>query len=200
MRRSKSFDKDHSAATVRAGPERSVFRFHFRRRDRQVTSHVGEESTASVDGDFAEPIREESEMADANESRRQNVQEEAAKKFLDPKRHHALFIVVDRIAPAEAHLSIRQADQSVIGDSDAVRVITQVLKDVFRAAEWPFGIDDPLLAATLAEKRGKRPWRGQVLQLARETATPRPAKAASSASRNLPRNALAMPLTGRKKS
>ncbi len=54
-----------------------------------------------------------------------------------------------------------------------VSVVAQVTENVFWAAEWSFGVDDPLLATGLAEKFGKRPWCGQIFQLAGKTQFPR---------------------------
>ena len=42
------------------------------------------------------------EMADADESRRQHVQQESAQKFVDSERHQTLLILVSGIAPAES--------------------------------------------------------------------------------------------------
>ncbi len=107
-------------------------------------------------------------MPDADEADRQDMQKEAPQKLLDAKLHHALLVVMGRIAPAKAHLSVRHFDESVIRDGDAMRVIAQVLENVFRATKWSFGVDDPIMAAGLAEEGSKGTRCGQILQLSRE--------------------------------
>jgi hypothetical protein len=42
----------------------------------------------------ATPVRKESEVADAHESRRQNVQQKAAYEFLDRQAHQSLLVFV----------------------------------------------------------------------------------------------------------
>lgn len=96
-------------------------------------------------------VGHESEMPDADEADREDMQKETPKKLLNSKRHHAFLVVMSGIAPAKANQPVGQSDQSVIGNSDAVCVVAQVLKNVLWAAKWSFGIDDPLMAAALPE-------------------------------------------------
>jgi hypothetical protein len=42
-------------------------------------------------------------------------------------------------------------DQSVIGNSDAVCVVAQILKNVFWATKWSFGVNEPIMTAALPE-------------------------------------------------
>src|SRR5262245_42582920 len=40
----------------------------------------------------------------------------------------------------------------MVGDGNAVRVTSEVLKDVLWAAEWPFGVHDPVLSEELSQE------------------------------------------------
>ena len=54
------------------------------------------------------------EVADADESRRQHVQQEATQKFVDRQRHHALPVLMSGIAPAESDHAIGECDESMV--------------------------------------------------------------------------------------
>jgi hypothetical protein len=49
------------------------------------------------------------------------------------------------ILPARTHRGIGDREQPVVGDSDAMSVAGQLVKDVFWSAEGGLGIDDPVL-------------------------------------------------------
>jgi hypothetical protein len=55
-----------------------------------------------------------SEVADADESRRQNVQQESAQEFVDRQRHQTLLVFVSGIAPAERDRAIDECDESMV--------------------------------------------------------------------------------------
>jgi hypothetical protein len=92
---------------------------------------------------FATGGGKESVMADSNEAMGQDVQEKASNKLLHIEGHPFLFVGVLGIAPAEDDFAVHKADQPMIGDSDTMRVGAQIIKDLTRAAEGRFGIDDP---------------------------------------------------------
>src|SRR5690349_2000704 len=106
---------------------------------------------------------------------------------------------MSRIAPAKADLAVLQAQQTVIGDGDAVRVVAEILEHVFRSAERPLGIDNPLVPMALPDHPAKARGAARFRNCPGKRSSPA-ANAASSAARNLPRNALAMAFTGRNQS
>ena len=91
-------------------------------------------------------------MADSNEAMRKNMQEKASNELQHIEGHHFLFIGVFVIAPAEGDFAVHKADQPMIGDCDAMRVAAQIIKDLMRAAEGRFGIDDPFRFAAALKK------------------------------------------------
>ncbi len=56
-----------------------------------------------------------------------------------------LFVLVRIVFPAERDLAIGEVDDPVVGDGDTMGVAGQVLQNMFRSAEWPLRIDDPVL-------------------------------------------------------
>ena len=55
-----------------------------------------------------------SEVADADDSRRQNVQQESAQEFVDRQRLLDAFGFVSGIAPAERDRAIDECDESMV--------------------------------------------------------------------------------------
>jgi len=54
--------------------------------------------------------------------------------------------VVGGVAPAKGNLVVRQCDQAMVGDGDAVGIAAEILQDVLGSAEGWFGVDDPIFA------------------------------------------------------
>ena len=59
---------------------------------------------------------QKTEVPDADESRRQYVQQESAQKFVDSQRHETLLILMSGIAPAEGDHAFRERDQTMVRD------------------------------------------------------------------------------------
>lgn len=91
-------------------------------------------------------VGEEAEVADADQAAWQQVQKEAAQKLIDGQAHDALPVVVRGVSPAEADLAISEGDQPAVGDANAMGVGTEVAESMFRSAEGPLGVDDPVVA------------------------------------------------------
>ena len=54
--------------------------------------------------------------------------------------------MVGGVAPAEGDLAVRQCNQAMVGDGDAVSVAAKILQHVLGSAERWFGVDDPVFA------------------------------------------------------
>ena len=59
-------------------------------------------------------MRQEPEVSDADESRRQHVQQESAQELANWQRHQTLFVLVSGIAPAENDHAIGEGDESMV--------------------------------------------------------------------------------------
>ncbi|HMH07922.1 MAG TPA: hypothetical protein VK579_14675 [Terriglobales bacterium] len=94
----------------------------------------------------APAVGEEAEVADADEALGEQVNEEAAQELIAREGHHFLLIVVGRVTPAKGNLAVRQSDESVVGDGDAVSIAAEILQHVLGSAEGWFGVDDPIFA------------------------------------------------------
>jgi hypothetical protein len=78
--------------------------------------------------------------------------QEAPQKLLGRKSHRAWLAAMRVILPAKTHRGIRDREQAVVGDGDAMSVAGQIVKDVFWSAEGWLGIDDPVLFKQSAEQ------------------------------------------------
>ena len=112
---------------------------------------------APAQGEGLAPVAvgEQTEVADLDEAGGQDVEEEAADELNGIEGHDCTAVVMSGVPPAEANLSLVEAEQSTVGDGDAVGVAGQVLEHVFRTAEGRLGVDHPLLAAQCVEQRVK---------------------------------------------
>ena len=96
-------------------------------------------------------IGEEAIVADAVEAVRQGVHQEAADELVGAERHELRLAVVAIILPAEGDVGAGQADQSGVGDGDAMGISAEIGQHLGRAAEGRLGIDDPVDLAHGAE-------------------------------------------------
>jgi hypothetical protein len=103
----------------------------------------GEEVPTPTEGTGASAIRQESEVSDAHEAARHDVEEEPPEEFLDREAHDFEAVAVGVVPPAKLDLPVLPGDEPVIGQRDAVRVAAQVGEDLGGAREGPFRVDDP---------------------------------------------------------
>jgi hypothetical protein len=94
----------------------------------------------------ATPICQEAAEANAHKTARQCVKQEPSQKFLGSYGHQPLLTLVGIIFPSEGNLAIGNVYDPVIGDRDAMRIAGQVVEDMFGSSEWPFSVDNPVVA------------------------------------------------------
>ena len=90
-------------------------------------------------------------MADAVEAVWQGMQEEATDELVGGKGHHLGPAVMSIVAPAEADLSLFDAEEPAVGDGHAMGVAAEIGEDLVGVAEGWLGIDDPLELSQLVE-------------------------------------------------
>ena len=100
-------------------------------------------------------VGEQPVMPDALKAWREDVHQEAAEEFSGGERHYALAVMMAVILPAEADGRIILADQTLIGDGDAMRVAAEIFQHLSRTAEGRLGIDYPLALAERTKVVGK---------------------------------------------
>jgi len=103
-------------------------------------------------------VGEESEVADPHEAGRQQMEKETAQKLLLGQSHEPLLVAVRGIAPAEGDFAIGEGYQSGVGDGDAMGVCAEIAQHMFRSAEGPFRIDNPVVAEQHAQPRCEGAW------------------------------------------
>ena len=54
--------------------------------------------------------------------------------------------MVGRVTPAKGNVAVRQCQQAMVGDGDAVGIAAEILQHVLGPAEGWFGVDDPIFA------------------------------------------------------
>ena len=99
--------------------------------------------------------------------------QEAPQKLLRRKRHGAGLAAMGVILPAKTHGGIRDREQAVVGDGDAMSVAGQIVKDMFWSAEGGLGAPE-VLAARYTAKGGKKKWRFPLFKARSFVLQPRP--------------------------
>ena len=74
----------------------------------------------------ATAVGKEPEVADAYEATWQHMKQKPPQELIDGQCHQLLFVAMSRVAPAEGDVAIFQSNESVVGDSHAMRVGTEV--------------------------------------------------------------------------
>ena len=124
------------------------------------------------------------------------MQKESTEKFVGSHGHQPRLAAVGVILPAKRDGAVRDVDDSVIRDRDAVGVARQILQHMFGSAERRFGVDDPVRAKERTEEGAKRSIVGETLKVARKRQSAE-RKRAAEAGDNLPAKYTAQPLDGK---
>ena len=116
----------------------------------------------------ADAIGEEAVVADADQARRQHVEQEAADE-LDRIESHGLGAGMIRVVfPVEADATILQSAKPLVGDGDAVSVASQILEDASWSPEGRLEVNDPFELCGRFTHGLERCGLGQIAKLARE--------------------------------
>ena len=94
---------------------------------------------AQGEGLAAVTVGEQSEVADLDEACGQDVEQEAADELDRVEGHDATAVVMPGVSPAEAHLSVVEAEQPSVGDGDTVGIAGQVASQTDTPESVPFG-------------------------------------------------------------
>ena len=88
-------------------------------------------------------IGKESVIANAVESRRQDVKQESPDELVCREGHGLLLIVVAVVPPIELHMTVFDIDDPVIGNGDPVRVAANVVHHLLWSGKGWLGVHDP---------------------------------------------------------
>jgi len=72
------------------------------------------------------------------------VEKKAAQELIDWQARQALLVLMGRVPPAEGDHPVGQPDEAMIGDSNAMGVGAEIVKDMLGPAKRPLGIDHPI--------------------------------------------------------
>jgi hypothetical protein len=111
-----------------------------------------EQLAAALEFSTASTVSEQAEVADADQPFGQNVKKKSAQELICRNGHDLLLAAVSIVPPAEGDAIVLKGHESMVGDSDAMSVASQVLENMFGAAEGWLGIDHPVLLAELPEE------------------------------------------------
>ena len=94
--------------------------------------------------DLADTISQKPVVSDALETPGEHVEEKAPEKFDRVQCECALPVPPLVILPAKGHCGILTGEQPAMRDRHAMGVAGEVVENMLRACERPFGVDDPL--------------------------------------------------------
>jgi hypothetical protein len=98
-------------------------------------------------------IGHHAEVADANESLRQDMKQESSDELVSRDGHRSHLVAAGVISPPEGNAFAIEGDESVVGDGDTMSITTEIADDLFRPAEGGFGINNPILTKQRSEER-----------------------------------------------
>ena len=93
-------------------------------------------------------------MADANQAFGQNVKKKSAQELICGNGHDLLLAAVSIVSPAEGDAIVLEGHEPMVGDGDAMGVASQIVENMFGAAEGRLGVDDPVLLERVAGESG----------------------------------------------
>ncbi len=83
------------------------------------------------------------------------MQQEAAQELIDRQSHEPLLVAVSGVAPAEGDVALGESNQPAVGNGDAMGVGAEIAQHMFRPAERPLGVDDPVVTEQYPQPRGE---------------------------------------------
>ena len=89
---------------------------------------------AACEGGLPSSIGEEAEMADADQTLRQDVKKKSAQELICRNGHDLLLAAVSIVPPAEGDAMVLKGHETMVGDGDAMGVAGQVVGDMFGTA------------------------------------------------------------------
>lgn len=106
-------------------------------------------------------IGQQSELAEALEAARENMQQEATNELVSFESHGSLLMAMGIVFPAKSNVAVFKSEQAVIGDGDAVGVAPEISQDLFWSTEGRLGIDPPLARPETGDQSLEGEWLGQ---------------------------------------
>ena len=129
----------------------------FSRRQRTNLRLGREHLLAQWQQDATAAAGEESEMPDADESRRQDMQQEPAQELLSLKGEEPRLVFMSGVAPSERDLVTIEGNETAIGYSDTMGVGAEIPQHLVRPTEWRLAGHHPAHTIELTDQAPKEP-------------------------------------------
>ena len=90
-------------------------------------------------------VGEEAVVANAMETVRQHVEQEASHELANVQAHDLALVTtaLPIVLPAETDMGLVKIEQAAVSNRDAMRVAREISQDLLGTGEGFFGIDDP---------------------------------------------------------
>jgi len=98
-------------------------------------------------------IGHDAEVADADESLRQDVKQESSDELVGSDGHRSHLVTARVISPTEVNAFAIEGDEAMVRDGNTMSITAEIAEDLFRAAEGGFGINNPILTKQCSEER-----------------------------------------------
>src|ERR1700690_3597766 len=96
---------------------------------------LAEQLAAALERGTAPTVSEQAEVADADQPLGQDVKQKSAQELICRNSHDLLLVAVSVVPPAEGDAIVLKGHESMVGDRDAMSVASQVVENMFGAAE-----------------------------------------------------------------
>jgi hypothetical protein len=73
------------------------------------------------------------------------MEQEAAQELIDRQSHQPFLVAVSGISPAKGDVTVGESNEPVVGDGDPMGIVAEIAQRMFGAAEWWFGVNDPVM-------------------------------------------------------
>ena len=107
---------------------------------------------AACEGGLPSSVGEQSEVANADQPFGHDVKKKSAQELICGNRHDLVLAAVRIVSPAEGDAMVLKGHKSMVGDGNAMRVASQIVEDMFGAAEGWLCVDDPVFLAEQPEE------------------------------------------------
>ena len=113
-------------------------------------------------------VGEQAEVTDADQTARQDMDQEASQELMCRNRHDLLLAAMSIVAPEKRDAIFVECDDPMVGDGHAMGVAGQVLQHLIRPAEGRLGIDHPVAGEQCPQKAVKSVGTSELLKRAVE--------------------------------
>jgi hypothetical protein len=161
-------NQDHPPATSGTGPERGDRLGGAPVRGRGGLRGRSEQVETKRQKSGSPPMGKKAKVSDAHKTLWQQVKQKTTQELICGECHRSLSVAVRAVSPEECDVVIRKGDQAMVGNGHSMGIAAEIAENIFRSAEGPFAVDDPLMVELLTDKGVERLRVREMLKLAVE--------------------------------